>query len=137
VGRRERLTILDTHVLLWLARGSERLGTRAASRIDRAAKRDGLALSVFSYWEIETLVQRGRVRFPSGADIRARVLGLGVTEIAVDAPIAITAARLRGFHGDPADRIIAATTLERGGTLVTADQRLLGWSGAPTVDATR
>ena len=43
--------------------------------------------------------------------------------------IGILAGELDGLPGDPADRIITATALLRGHTLLTADQRILGWSG--------
>lgn len=47
----------------------------------------------------------------------------------VDGNIGVRAAELTGFHGDPADRIIVATALG-GHQLVTADRRILEWSGA-------
>jgi PIN domain nuclease of toxin-antitoxin system len=31
------------------------------------------------------------------------------------------------FQGDPADRIIVATAIENGATLVTADEKILSW----------
>lgn len=40
---------------------------------------------------------------------------------------AIRAAQLRSFHGDPADRMIVATALENGATLLTADSKILSW----------
>jgi PIN domain nuclease of toxin-antitoxin system len=43
--------------------------------------------------------------------------------------IGIAAAQLQDLHGDPADRIILATALHHRATLVTADQRLLAWTG--------
>ena len=42
--------------------------------------------------------------------------------------IGIRAAELAHLHADPADRIIVATVLE-GHSLVTADDRILQWSG--------
>jgi PIN domain nuclease of toxin-antitoxin system len=45
--------------------------------------------------------------------------------VPVDNRIAIRATRLPGrLHADPADRIIVATTLALGATLVTKDDRL-------------
>jgi len=38
-------------------------------------------------------------------------------------------ANLRNFHGDPADRIIVATTILTGSSLVTADEKILNWEG--------
>jgi PIN domain nuclease of toxin-antitoxin system len=57
------------------------------------------------------------------------VLSLGIQEVALTGDVAIAAAQLEGFHADPADRIIAATTSLLDGTLVTADQRILEWKG--------
>jgi PIN domain nuclease of toxin-antitoxin system len=48
------------------------------------------------------------------------------------------AAGLRGFRGDPADRLIGATAILHEATLVTADQALLRWRGGPKLlDATK
>jgi PIN domain nuclease of toxin-antitoxin system len=35
------------------------------------------------------------------------------------------------MHADPVDRVIVATALERGATLVTADRNILAIRGAP------
>ena len=43
--------------------------------------------------------------------------------------VGIAAAILVDFHPDPADRFITATALRHGATLVTADDRILTWSG--------
>ena len=59
---------------------------------------------------------------------RRRQLEQGMIEIAVDGEIGIRAVSLMEFHPDPADRIIVASALS-GYRLVTADSRILGWSG--------
>ena len=59
---------------------------------------------------------------------RGRLFGDGLTEVPVDSEIEIRAAELADFHRGPADRLIAATELG-GHRLVTADRRILGWSG--------
>jgi len=43
--------------------------------------------------------------------------------------LGIDAALLEDFHGDPADRLITATAKRLGATLLTADERILAWSG--------
>ena len=50
-------------------------------------------------------------------------------EIPVDGEIGIRANSLAGFHSDPADRIIVASALQ-GHRLLTADDRILTWSGS-------
>jgi PIN domain nuclease of toxin-antitoxin system len=41
----------------------------------------------------------------------------------------MAAAQLEHFHSDPADRLVVATVQEVGATLMTADEKILGWSG--------
>ena len=68
-----------------------------------------------------------------------RTLGRrGIQEHAVDGELAIAAAELPDTHGDPADRMLVATAVERGFTLLTADETLLAWKlrGFKTLDAT-
>jgi PIN domain nuclease of toxin-antitoxin system len=73
---------------------------------------------------------RGRIALEPSVDRwRLRVLGLGIQEVTLTGDIAIAAARLPDFHADPADRIIVATGMAAGATLVTADDRILGWPG--------
>ena len=63
------------------------------------------------------------------ANWRQQISKLGIEEVPVSGDIAILAAELDGFAPDPADRIIGATAIVRGATLVTADDRILGWPG--------
>jgi PIN domain nuclease of toxin-antitoxin system len=52
-----------------------------------------------------------------------------VREWPLTGEVGIAAATLLDFHPDPADRFITATALLYGATLVTADDRILTWSG--------
>jgi len=52
-----------------------------------------------------------------------------VREWPVTGEVGIAATTLLDFHPDPADRFITATALLHGATLVTADDRILAWSG--------
>lgn len=67
----------------------------------------------------------------AGAYVHALFSREGVIEQPVTAPIAELAARLPGdFHGNPADRIIVATAVDRAATLVTRDARILSYGKA-------
>jgi len=129
--------LLDTHVLVWLSEADPRLGKRARRRVERAFHDGDAATSAFSFWEIANLTHAGRLRgLRTPEEFRAATLRSGVVEVAVDGEIAILSTRLRGMHADPADRLIVATALARGATLVTADQKILAMKAGPTrIDA--
>ena len=62
------------------------------------------------------------------ADWRFELLQAGLLEIPLRGTTAIHAGQLRLFHGDPADRMIVATAIENGATLMTADDKILSWN---------
>jgi len=122
------MMILDTHVLVWMDEGSVRLGKKARSRIDEALRNSVLYVSAISFWEVAMLVAKGRLQMQMSVDVwRNSLLEHGLREIAMTGDIAITAASLVDFHGDPADRFIAASAVNTGLHICTADQKILGW----------
>ena len=130
------MILIDTHVFVWFVEGSDKLGRKARSRLERALARSEAHVSAISFWEIAMLAGAGRLHLSRDpGELRARALGGGLVEIPVDGEIGILAARL-GVHGDPADRVIIATALARRATLMTADHAILDATGGPTcVDA--
>lgn len=123
------MILLDTHVLLWLRIGDARLGPLARREIDQAWQSGELAVSSISFWEIAMLKSKNRINFPESLELWRRVqLEQGMVEFPVDGRIGLRAAVLDDFHPDPADRLIVATALD-GHRLLTADERILGWSG--------
>jgi PIN domain nuclease of toxin-antitoxin system len=123
------MILLDTHVLVWLAEGSARLGKKARKKLDEALKEGALYVSTISFWEVAMLKQKGRLEL--GIDMaawRSSLLENELRELAVSGEIAIQAAGLENFLGDPADRLIAASALVSGATLCTADTQILSWS---------
>jgi PIN domain nuclease of toxin-antitoxin system len=122
--------LLDTHALIWLAEGHPQLGDRARQLADNALAHDGLGVSAITFWEIAMLHQRRRIQLlPPVAAWRQRLIEHGVREWPVTGEVGMAAAALLEFHPDPADRFITATALLYGATLVTADDRILAWSG--------
>ncbi|MEY4908103.1 MAG: hypothetical protein RL260_1821 [Pseudomonadota bacterium] len=118
--------LLDTHVLVWLVEGDERLSIRARTAIDEAG--DQVWISAITPWEIGMLASKGRLRLGQAVERwMGAVLALPGVRLAELSPaIAIASSHLPGApHGDPADRIIAATARHLDLTLVTADQKLL------------
>ena len=47
-------------------------------------------------------------------------------------PILVESTQLEGFHNDPADQIIVATSKVNNFKLLTADKKILNYSGAKT-----
>lgn len=125
------VTLLDTHVLIWLVEEDRSLGQQSRQLADAAVRENDLFVSAITFWEVAMLAQRQRVMLSQPARTwRQRVLELGIEEITLSGDVGILAAELENFHADPADRIITATALAHGATVVTADARILGWAGS-------
>lgn len=133
------MILIDTHVLVWMLAAPERVGPNARSVIDAARSSDALFVSAIVFWEIAMLASKGRLTLPTPtAQLRQRLLDEGVAEITLTGAIGIEAVSLVDLHGDPADRMIVATARLHGTQLVTADRKLLDWSGSISrLDATR
>ena len=123
------MIIADTHSLLWYWTASGPLGPDARQAMDEAFRDDQLAVSAMTFWEVAMLRSKSRLDFPEDVGLwRRELLSQALIEIPVDGEIAARAGLLADIHGDPGDRIIMATALG-GHRLVTADERILGWSG--------
>ena len=134
---RDALIVLDTHAWLWWGSDRDRIPARARSTIERSIEAgDAIHISSISTWEVAMLVQRGRLELTLDvAEWIARAEAVPFFEfVPVDNRIALRAVELPGFpHGDPADRLIVATALGLGATLVTGDQRLRRYRRVKTV----
>ena len=120
------MILLDTHAAIWLV--IDGLGKQSQRIADKALADDRLAVSAFSFWELGMLIAKRRLRaVKSAGELRAKLLAAGIRELPLTGEIAILAAELEALHGDPADRIIAATAIAHDATLVTADANLLRW----------
>jgi len=122
------MVLLDTHVLVWLDEASPRLGAFAIEKIDRAFHSGSVMVSAISFWEVGMLIRKGKIRMDMDLAIwRNDFLEQGLIEIPVSGDIGIQAAGFSDFHGDPADRLIAASALQNTAALITADQKLLSY----------
>ncbi len=133
------MILLDTHVLVRYMCDEGKLGKRALAVIDRSISSDELFVSAISFWEVATLVAKRRLELDTTvAAFRDLAIRNGAREQVLDGDIATLAGELPDAHGDPADRMLVATAIVRGLTLVTADAVLLEWKlrGFRTRDAT-
>jgi PIN domain nuclease of toxin-antitoxin system len=107
---------LDTHILI-----------HAVSNLLTNAERQLLAaeewgISDIVLWEIEMLYERGRIGF--GLDHPPLIESLRRVKIWPISPEVCLALRALDFHSNPADEIIAATSLAYDIPLVTRDARI-------------
>ena len=124
----ERL-VLDTHAWKMLVDG-DRFASRALRRIEAAGLRGNLYVASITIWEIAMLVQKGSLRLNrSTLDwVTTAVHESSVVVAPQDPAVAVDAAELPAFHGDPADRLIVATARHLSATLVTRDARILDYA---------
>lgn len=87
---------------------------------------EALAASDITLWEIAMLIAKGRLDpgTDAGAFIDDVLTSRAVRVLPITPQIAVLAQSRALLHGDPADRIIAATALAHGAVLVTADAAL-------------
>ena len=130
------MIVLDTHALIWWVSGSARLSARARREVDKALRQGPVAASAISLFEIATAVRRGRLDLGLPAPEWLAELHR-IAELRIE-PVSAAIAQAAGglpdpMHGDPADRIIAATAIALRARLVTADRKLRGFTQLETV----
>jgi PIN domain nuclease of toxin-antitoxin system len=122
--------LLDTHALVWLVMGDERLRPAVRRRIEAAAQQQQLWVSAITPWEVGVLVAKARLVLDRDVmDWLQAALALpGIRLAPLEPVVAVASTRLPGdLHGDPADRLIVATARRLGAALVTADAALLAY----------
>lgn len=100
---------------------------RTIDQIDMAAKGNRLLLAAISLWEVAMLESKGRLKLgqPCGEWLKLTQRKTGVMIAPLDAEIAALSCAIPGFHGDPADRLIVATAIHHGATLLTEDDQIV------------
>jgi PIN domain nuclease of toxin-antitoxin system len=115
--------LLDTHAWLWWVSDPTQLSRKANSAIGDA---EAIGVSAISCFEVATAIAKGRIvldRPPQ--DWVEQALSLPRVELLALTPrIALHAAMLGAFHGDPADRLIVATAIIHSAVVVTKDSRI-------------
>ena len=122
--------LLDTSVVVWMARSPERLARDVEAAL--ADERNDLIVSAVSIFEIA--VKRSLGKLDVGRDLLARLDDIGCTLLPVSADHAWRVTDLPWIHKDPFDRLIVAQALVEGVTLVTSD-RILATYGVATLAA--
>jgi PIN domain nuclease of toxin-antitoxin system len=126
--------LLDTHIVLWLDSGSDRLRPSTRVLIDDWWRRGGAILvSAVTAWEVALLADTGRIELdlPAPAWIDRFLSRPGVEAAPLDHVAAAGAYRLAPLeHRDPADRLLIASAIELNAAMVTYDERILRFAEA-------
>lgn len=120
--------LLDTHLLLWAAAGSERLPARARELMSDPT--NVLFFSAASLWEIA--IKRGLNRPDFQIDARLLRRGLldnGYLELSIDSAHVLAIDTLAPIHKDPFDRLLIAQAMTEGITLLTNDATVAQYQG--------
>lgn len=114
--------MLDSHALHWWASEPEKLSPSASQALSEA---DELAVADISWFELAWMAAHERIILTVPTASWLQQLSGHVRTIGVTPAIALTAVNLPStFPGDPADRLIYATAVEKGWRLVTKDKKL-------------
>ena len=121
------MIVLDTHVILWDALQPDRLSRKAQKAIALANQEDGILFCDISLWEIAMLIYKKKVLVETtyrefinlllaSNKYSLKRITPEIAELSTTLPAAVSK--------DPADRIIAATSVIEQARLVTADINL-------------
>ncbi len=125
--------LLDTHVWIWISIESEGLLSQRAARVLEEVRQKWI--SIISCWELAKLVEKRRISFsiPTLTWIRRSLQENNVRVAELTPEIAVESTLLDGFHKDPADQIIVATSRVLRMPVLTSDTRILDFSKVESI----
>jgi PIN domain nuclease of toxin-antitoxin system len=128
------MILLDTHILIWWLDDSPRLSQRHR-QIIQEQQNEGLAISIYSCWEIAKLVEYGKLELKFSIEdwLEIALSHPNLRSLDLTIPIIIKSTQLPGFHKDPADQIIVATSIISGIPLLTADEKIIAYPDVITL----
>src|SRR5579864_7505085 len=118
------MILVDTHVVVWLAFDQDKLSKKARAAINQARQEgQGLAISDITLLELATLTSKGRIRLDISLESFLREIEARFIVLPISGRACVRALGLpEAYPKDPADRIIAATALVEGLSLLTSDR---------------
>lgn len=119
------MILLDTHVLIWLAREPSKLSRKAAEAIQTAGQTGGLGISAITLWELAWLAANGRLGISGTLEDFVEKISSRTSIRPITVRVAVLANQLpSGYSGDPCDRLIGATAMAEGAALITKDRKI-------------
>ena len=127
---------VDTHIIIWNALRPEMLSSKAQKTIDEANSSDGIIFCEISLWEIAMLMKKKRIEVQTSYLEFIDLIKASNNYIfhGITPEIADLSTQLPDeINFDPADRIIASTSIISNTSLVTADDNLLKFKKIRTI----
>jgi len=129
--------LLDTHALIWWVDDPKRFSAAQTRAVNRASKSGTLWVSEISFWEVASLIERGRLRLAmeldqwlEAASAEPLIRRCGISPAIARELVSLTSTR----DWDPADRVLVATARVLGAKLVTSDSRIIDAELVATVE---
>ena len=115
--------LLDTHVALWLFGGNEKLSQNARGIIFDTDNE--IYVSIISAWEVAIKVSIDKLDFEGGSEAFLNAIEANnIDLVGVDREQIKTVEKLPFIHRDPFDRLIVASALVEGLTIITDDDNI-------------
>ena len=125
------IVLVDSHVLLWIVSGDDRLGPDARRRLRSS---QGVHVSAITVLELTIKKMLGRLDLPD--DLTALLEQQGLRHAAFEAQDAALLERYPALvRHDPFDRALLAQATRHDWAFMTADERLLGLGLDRVIDA--
>jgi PIN domain nuclease of toxin-antitoxin system len=121
------MILMDTCAIIWDALEPTKLSEAALAAINEADEHNALIIADISLWEIAMLIKKGRIEIETTAAnfMNLYLQSRNIVVQSISPEIAELSVNLSAdINSDPADRIIAATSIIYNAQLVTADQNL-------------
>lgn len=120
--------LLDTHILLWAADGSDQLPAEARRLLNDPVNE--LFFSPASLWEVVIKNGLGRADFKVDPHLLRRgLMDNSYHELAITSAHTVAIEGLPAIHKDPFDRILVAQATTEGMVLVTSDAVVAQYPG--------
>jgi PIN domain nuclease of toxin-antitoxin system len=122
------MILMDTCAIIWDALKPDQLSKSALNAINKADESNALIISDISVWKISMLIKKKRIEVDTTTAnfINLILQSRGISVQSISPEIAELSVNFGSdISNDPANRIIAATSIILNTQLVTADQNLI------------
>jgi PIN domain nuclease of toxin-antitoxin system len=127
--------LVDTHVVIWLAFDPKRFSPKATAAIEQSRNHAvALAISDISLMELANFARKGRFELKLSIESFLQEVESRFVVLPMTARICARMTSLpANYPKDPADRVIGATALVQGMSLVTADRQIRKCGAVQTI----